>query len=92
MAIKAVPVHSATLKWAREEIGLSTQEVADKLQQPLETVEAWETGEAGMGLSIARKLANTYKISLPVLYLQNIPEEWRQEKPRAFPLAPPRRT
>ena len=84
MAITTVPVHPATLKWAREAIGLSTQQVAIKLSKPVETIEAWETGEEGVGLSNARKLADKYKVSLPVLYLQNIPEEWQQELPKDF--------
>ena len=84
MAIKTVPVHPATLRWAREDIGLSIEQVAEKLKKSVEEITAWESGEKSIGLSNARKLADRYKVSLPVLYLQNIPEEWQQEPPKDF--------
>lgn len=84
MGIKTVPVHPATLRWAREDIGLPLAEAAKKLSKSIEEITAWESGEKSIGLSNARKLADRYKISLPVLYLKNIPEEWQQEKPKDF--------
>ncbi len=84
MAIKTVPVHPATLRWAREDIGLSIEQAAKKLNKSVEKITAWESGQEGIGLSNARKLADKYKVSLPVLYLKVIPEEWQQEKPKDF--------
>lgn len=84
MATKTVPVHPATLKWARVEVGLSVQQSAEKLKVTVEQINNWEAGETGIGLSNARKLAEKYKISLPTLYLQTIPEQWREERLEDF--------
>ena len=84
MAIKTVPVHPATLRWAREEFGLSIAQAAEKLNKSVKVITAWESGQESIGLSNARKLADKYKVSLPVLYLKNIPAEWQQEKPKDF--------
>ena len=84
MAIKTVPVHPATLRWARQNLGLSIAQVAEKLDKSVKVITAWESGQESIGLSNAKKLADKYKVSLPALYLKNIPEEWQQEKPKDF--------
>ena len=84
MATMTVPIHPATLRWAREQMGLDLQQAADKIKRSVEQIRAWESGTQKVKLSDARKLADKYKVSLPVLYLQNIPEEWQQEPPKDF--------
>lgn len=68
-----VPVHPNTLKWARIELGLSLEQVADKTSFSIEKLENWEHGKQGIVLTQAKKLAKKYKVSLPFLYLKQTP-------------------
>ncbi len=79
-----VPVHPPTLRWAREEMGLSVGEVAEKTAYSIEELRQWENGEQAIELSKAKKLADKYKVSLPLLYLKEIPQGWRVQKPVDF--------
>ncbi len=81
---KIVPIDPATLRWAREQMGLSLQQAADKMKWSVEQLGAWESGAQGIKLSDARKLAEKYKVSLQLLYLKTIPDEWQVEKPKDF--------
>ena len=72
-----VPVHPATLKWIRIELGLSTQQVADKLKLSIEQLQNWESGSEGITLSQSKKIAKKYKVSLPFLYLKQTPKKHR---------------
>ncbi len=84
MAKIIVPIEPATLRWAREEMGLDLQQAADKMKKPVEQLRAWESGTQGIRLSDARTLAEKYKVSIQLLYLKKIPDEWRMEKPKDF--------
>lgn len=79
-----VPVCPETLRWAREDLGLTHDRIEEKTGFPVEQLHRWETGADSMNLTQARKLAELCKISLPVLYLQKIPEEWARAKPVDF--------
>lgn len=84
MVAKTVPVHPDTLRWAREEAGFNLTQAAEELKQPVERLHTWESGTQGVKLSDARKLADKYKVSLQLLYLREIPNEWRVEAPKDF--------
>lgn len=72
-----VPIHPATLKWIRIELGLSIQQAADKLKLSAEQLQNWENGSEGITLSQAKKIAEKYKVSLPFLYLKETPKKHR---------------
>ena len=84
MAKITVPIEPSTLRWAREEMGLDLQQAADKMKKPVEQLRAWESGTHGIQLSDARALAEKYKVSIQLLYLKKIPDEWMVEKPKDF--------
>lgn len=61
------------LVWARESIGYTPEEVAQKLRQPLDKVLAWESGKAQPTIAQLRSVANIYKRPLAVFYLSEPP-------------------
>lgn len=72
-----VPIHPETLKWIRIELGLSSKQVADKINVSIKQLNNWENGNDGITLSQAKKLAEKYKVSLPFLYLKEISKKHR---------------
>ena len=70
-----VPIHPATLKWARVEVGLSCEQVAEKTKFTIAKIKAWEAGSSGITMSDGRKLAQKYKVSLPFLYRRDTPKQ-----------------
>lgn len=70
-----VPVESEVLKWARESMGLSIQEIAERLKKSEDTVVQWESGRGKISLAILEKLTNVYKRPLAVFFLPKPPEE-----------------
>lgn len=84
MATKYVPAYPDTLRWVREDIGLTHVQVEEKTGFPVDQLRRWETGTDSINLTQAKKLADLYKISVPVFYLKKIPEEWTRAKPVDF--------
>lgn len=70
-----VNVEPKILIWARESIGLSKQEVANKLSVSENTMSKWESGEKKLKLTHLEKLAKICKRPLATFFLQNPPEE-----------------
>jgi len=71
-----VGIQPNILRWARESIGLSLDEVAIRLKRPIDEVEAWELGEVAPSYPQLEKLAyQIYKRPLAVFFLPNPPEE-----------------
>jgi transcriptional regulator with XRE-family HTH domain len=79
---KSIPaiVTPRLLKWAREEVGFSVEEVAEKLKRTVEELQSWETNkETPPTLRQAEKLAKLYQKSYSVFTLA--------EPPQTVPLA-----
>jgi Zn-dependent peptidase ImmA (M78 family)/transcriptional regulator with XRE-family HTH domain len=78
---KSIPaiVNPKLLTWAREEAGLSIEEVSAKLKRKVAELRAWEKGDAQPTLRQAEKLAKAYHCSYSVFTLQ--------QPPRTVPLA-----
>lgn len=93
---KAVPlrgVQPALLKWARESVHLSVDEVAGRLNRAVEEVDAWESGAESPSYAQLEKLAyDLYKRPLAIFFLPAPPVEPKPEAEfRALPLADLRR-
>ncbi|MBI1904344.1 MAG: ImmA/IrrE family metallo-endopeptidase [Planctomycetia bacterium] len=63
------------LKWARESLQLSVEEVAKRVRRPTEAVRRWESGEESPTFATAEKLAALYKRPIAVFFLPRAPEE-----------------
>lgn len=71
-----VGVQPEVIRWARQTIGLSIAEVAQRLKRPEEEIEAWEAGKASPTYPQLEKLAyQIYKRPLAVFFLPAPPEE-----------------
>jgi Zn-dependent peptidase ImmA (M78 family) len=78
-----VPVKPELIVWARECVRLSQAEAAELLNVPLGTLQAWESGTEGLGITQLRRMATVYKRPLVALLQptapppQPIPEDFR---------------
>ncbi len=72
---KIAPVHPNTLRWAREDLGLSLEQAAEKTKFSPQEIIDWENGVCGMTLTQAKKFAEKYKVSLPFIYLKKTPDK-----------------
>ncbi len=70
-----ISVESGVLKWARETIGKSIEEVARRLDLSEAVVEKWERGEKRPTLKQLRDLSTFYKRPLAVFFLPAPPAE-----------------
>jgi len=70
-----ISVESGVLKWARETIGKSIEEVARRLDLSEAVVEKWERGEKRPTLKQLRDLSTFYKRPLAVFFLPAPPTE-----------------
>lgn len=71
-----VGIQPEVIRWARQTIGLSIAEVAQRLKRPEEEIEAWEAGKAFPTYPQLEKLAyQIYKRPLAVFFLPAPPEE-----------------
>ncbi len=59
-AKQKLPINPDVLVWARKRMGLSEDEVAEKVPVKVERLVAWETKEASPTINQARKLAKIY--------------------------------
>lgn len=72
----------AMLRWAREQSRIELADAARSAGQSAERLEEWETGKRTPTLNQLRGLANTYKRSVGVFFLREIPRVPR--RPRDF--------
>lgn len=71
-----VPANPAVLRWAREGLGLSLEEVAQRLKKSAADVEAWETGQAAPTYVQLETLAYTiYKRPVAIFFFPEPPDE-----------------
>lgn len=70
-----VPVEPKVLAWARDSLGLSVEEVVDRLNLDRETLISWETGQDIPTAVQLEKLADIYKRPLAALFLPEPPIE-----------------
>lgn len=76
MAVYATSCNPAILIWARKCSGHNIQEIAAKLNKPVEIIEKWETGEAQPTYGQLEKLAyDIYKRPLALFFFPDVPEE-----------------
>lgn len=69
-------VQPEIIRWARESIGLTTADVAQKLKKSIEEIEAWEKGTQAPSYPQLEKLAyQVYKRPLAVFFLPEPPVE-----------------
>jgi len=76
MPKKSLEVHiePKILKWARESIGLSPEEVSKRLGLSVETINKWELWQKHPTLKTLENLANIYKRPL-AFFLATPPKE-----------------
>lgn len=71
-----IKIEPSILVWARESIGMSIAEVANKLDKDRETVQQWEIGKTIPSLAQLENLAyKIYKRPLAVFFLPKPPKE-----------------
>jgi len=75
IASQEISVAPSVLKWARETIGKSIEDVAKRLDLSETVVEKWERGEKRPTLKQLRGLSTFYKRSLAVFFLASPPQE-----------------
>ncbi|MBM4025552.1 MAG: ImmA/IrrE family metallo-endopeptidase [Planctomycetes bacterium] len=74
-ASQEISVVSSVLRWARETIGKSIDDVAKRLDLSENVVEKWESGEKRPTLKQLRELAVFYKRPLAAFFLAAPPDE-----------------
>lgn len=62
------------LKWARNSIGLSIEEVSKRTKIKLTTIEDWESGHSKPSIPQLRKLSKIYKRPLAIFFLPEPPK------------------
>ncbi|GHV73614.1 DNA-binding protein [Spirochaetia bacterium] len=73
---EVLPVNNEILKWARETIGLSEDDVATRIKKTVEVIKEWESGIAAPSYSVLEKLAyEVYKRPVAVFFFPSVPEE-----------------
>lgn len=71
-----IGVQPAVMRWARESIGMSVDDVAARLKRQTTEIEAWERGDTAPTYAQLESLAyNLYKRPLAVFFLPSPPEE-----------------
>lgn len=68
------PFNPAVFRWARNRADFSQIEVAEKMNYPLQKVEAWETGLATPTIIQARKLAELYGRPFLEFFAKTVPD------------------
>lgn len=82
MKAMKVKINHEVLKWARESLNISKNEVIIKLNRKTITeynLDNWENGLELIDINTAKKLAKLYGISLAVLYMPHIPKNIQPE-------------
>ena len=76
MSVPVVGIQPAVLRWARESLGYSVEQVAERLKREPAEIEAWEKGTAAPTYSQLEHLAyQLYKRPLAVFFLPKPPSE-----------------
>ncbi|NJD01220.1 MAG: ImmA/IrrE family metallo-endopeptidase [Ruminiclostridium sp.] len=71
-----VPVNPYVLKWARESLNLTIDEVTSRLNKRADVIEAWETGADAPSYAQLEKLAyDVYKRPIAVFFFPHPPKE-----------------
>lgn len=73
-------LNPAMLRWAREQSRIELVDAARSAGQTPERLEEWESGERTPTLNQLRGLANTYKRSVGVFFLREIPQVPRRPR------------
>jgi Zn-dependent peptidase ImmA (M78 family)/transcriptional regulator with XRE-family HTH domain len=76
MATDLAPVTPSVLKWARESIGVSLEDAAERARVSTDRVAAWEAGEAEPTVAKLRLLAKLYQRPLAVFFLPEPPKDF----------------
>lgn len=63
------------LRWARESLQLSVEEVAQRVRRPADVIRRWESGEEAPTFATAEKLAALYRRPVAVFFLPKAPDE-----------------
>lgn len=72
----SVPFNPEILRWARESLNLSVEEVAQRMKKTADDVEAWERGDASPTYVQLEKLAyKIYKRPLALFFFPEVPDE-----------------
>jgi len=76
-----IPVNPAVLRWARETLRLSQEEVAQRMKKKISDIEAWERGEASPTYIQLECLAyEIYRRPIALFFFPEIPEEEAVER------------
>ncbi len=75
-----VNINPKVLKWAREEAGFESGEVATKLSVTDSNYESWENKGEQIPLGKLKDLAGYYKRQLAVFFLPEVPEKLKKPK------------
>lgn len=67
-------VNPLLLVWAREQAGFTREEAAQRSKRPVDTLRAWEEGEAQPTLRQAETLAKLYDLSFSIFSLPSAPQ------------------
>ena len=73
---EAIPVNPDVLRWARESLQLSQEEVARRMKKTVSDIDAWERGDDAPTYIQLESLAyDIYKRPLALFFFPDIPEE-----------------
>ena len=76
-----IPVNPDVLRWARETLRLSQEEVAQRMKKKISDIEAWERGEASPTYIQLERLAyDIYKRPIALFFFPDVPDEEAVEK------------
>lgn len=75
MAKQLVSINGSVLTWAREEDGLTQEELADRMKVPADEIRSWEAGEEYPGRGQFTKLAKVLGRPSAIFYLPEPPVE-----------------
>lgn len=84
---ESIPVNPDILRWARESLGMSMEEVGRRMRKSVEVIESWERGEdAPTYVQLERLAYDLYKRPVALFFLPEVPEEDPPERSlRAMP-------
>ena len=78
---ETIPVNPDVLRWARESLHLSQEDVAQRMKKKVSDIEAWESGEASPSYIQLENLAyNIYKRPIALFFFPSVPDEEATEQ------------
>ena len=75
-----VNINPKLLKWARDNAGYETKEIANKIDSPLNLYENWERTGTNLPLGKLNQLANEFKRQLAFFFLPEVPTKKKNPK------------